>query len=97
MNKLFQKKLKEKCGASLSPEFLQHSCEAVVRGACLSRVHGEFPRLTGSRYSVAILTYVPFEDAKKNGENPYPLNFLGDSKTYAPALRWIIKRVSTST
>lgn len=74
-------------------KFSDSSGNAVVRGACLARIEGEFSQSSGSRYSVAVLIYMPWRKAIKY----YPLaasrRFPGTKTLYSPVLEWKIKKV----
>lgn len=64
-----------------------------MRGACLTRVDGEFRQLLGSRYSVAALTFVQLSKAVKDYPSAAAQTFAGDRIVYSPALDWKIKLV----
>lgn len=73
--------------------FSNYGGEAVVRGAYLTRVEGEFSQLTDSRYSVAVLIYAPWSEAMKHFPVAAVMNFEGDNQHYSPVLEWKVKKV----
>jgi hypothetical protein len=75
--------------------FPNYCGESVVRGACLARVEGEFSQSSGSRYSVAVLTYIPLSEAVKHFPAAAVRRFDGDKKPYSPVLKWKIKKVNS--
>jgi hypothetical protein len=75
-------------------KFSEYSGNAVVRGACLARIEGEFSQSSGSRYSVAVLTYVPLSEAVKEYPSAASRTFAGDKTLYSPVLVWKIKKVT---
>lgn len=77
--------------------FPDYSGETVVRGACLARVEGEFSQTSGSRYSVAVLIYIPWSEAVKEFPSAVVRTFDGDKKEYSPVLEWKIKKVISLT
>jgi hypothetical protein len=71
----------------------QNTGEAVMRGACLARVDGEFTQFSGSKYSVAILTLVPYKNAVKLYPSAAAQRFPEDRVVWSPALNWKIRKV----
>lgn len=65
----------------------------MVRGACLARVEGEFSQSSGSRYSVAVLIYLPLSKVVKQFPSAAFRTFQGERKLYSPVLEWKIKKV----
>jgi hypothetical protein len=70
------------------------SCgNAVVRGACIARIEGEFSQSSGSHYSVAVLIYMPWSKAIKDYPSAASRTFPGTRTLYSPVLEWKIKKV----
>ena len=77
---------------------LPNNADSVARGACLTRLHGNFNQFAGgaSKNSIAILTYIYKSDAIKLYPFPATREFKRDGRKYTPALLWAIRKVSHS-
>ena len=75
------------------------TADSVARGACLTRLHGNFNQFAGgaSKNSIAILTYIEFNDAIKWYPDPAVRHFTNDGEKYSPALLWTIRKVLQPT
>jgi hypothetical protein len=74
---------------------LPNSADSVARGACLTRLHGNFNQFAGgaSKHSIAILTYIYRSDAIKLYPSPATRTFAHDGMKYTPVLLWTIRKV----
>jgi len=74
---------------------LPNNADSVARGACLTRLYGNFNQFAGgaSKNSIAILTYISKSDAVELYPSPASRKFDYDGMEYTPALLWAIRKV----
>jgi hypothetical protein len=74
---------------------LPNSADSVARGACLTRLYGNFNQFAGgaSKNSIALLTYIYKRDAIKWYPFPAIRIFPYDPMEYTPVLLWTIRKV----
>jgi hypothetical protein len=67
---------------------LQNSADSVAKGACLTRLLGNFHQFSGgrSKHSIALLTYIYRSDAVKLHSSAATRLFQHDKMEYTPVL-----------